>query len=308
MVALISATVKHEITNFLTFVFLCDTLHSKAVTNMGQQREISLRERIRINLVTAMENSGLNQVQLADKLGISKGTVNNWIRGNNSPDVDMVPQICNVLNTSISSLYAPTTSEPEELPSQTKNAPSLSDEALKVAQDYTALDQPGKNVARLVIAEEGKRVQAEKQRRQVAVAESANTRYIPLYYTPAAAGLTSPAAGEDFDYIEIGQGAPQKADFAVKIDGESMEPYIRDGSIIYVNREPLENGDVGIFYLDGDMLCKQYYKDDRGNVHLLSLNRNRSDADRFISARDNDTMMTYYGRVILPRRPSISLL
>ena len=92
----------------------------------------------------------------------------------------------------------------------------------------------------------------------------------------------------------------------MKIDGDSMEPYIMDGSIVYVNREPLENGDVGIFYVDGDMLCKQYYKDDTGNVRLLSLNRTRHDADRFISARGDDTILTYYGRVILPRRPLIS--
>lgn len=53
---------------------------------METGRTISLRERIRINLITAMENAGINQVQLADKLNISKGTVNNWTRGNNSPD------------------------------------------------------------------------------------------------------------------------------------------------------------------------------------------------------------------------------
>ena len=117
--------------------------------------------------------------------------------------------------------------------------------------------------------------------------------------------MASPAAGEDFDYIEISKEAPQNADFAVKIDGDSMEPYIMDGAIVYVNREPLENGDVGIFYVDGDMLCKQYYKDEKGNVRLLSLNRSRRDADRFISAR-SDTVLTYYGRVILPRRPLIS--
>lgn len=68
---------------------------------MEQNRTISLRERIRLNLVAAMENAGINQVQLAEKLNISKGTVNNWTRGNNSPDVDMVPKICEVLGISI---------------------------------------------------------------------------------------------------------------------------------------------------------------------------------------------------------------
>lgn len=189
-----------------------------------------------------------------------------------------------------------------------KEAPSgLPEEALTVAHDYTELDQPGKNVVRVVIAEEGKRVKAEKERRQVSITEPAKTRYIPLYYTPAAAGYSEPAEGEDFDYIEIGAGAPAKADFAVKISGDSIEPYIRNGAIVYVNREPLESGDVGIFCVDGDMLCKQYFKDRNGNIHLLSLNRERSDADRFIHADNNDTIMMYYGRVILPRRPFISL-
>ena len=60
---------------------------------MGSLNEISLRERIRLNLVSFMGAADINQVQLAEKLGVSKGTVNNWVRGNNSPDVDMVPNL-----------------------------------------------------------------------------------------------------------------------------------------------------------------------------------------------------------------------
>ena len=64
---------------------------------MELKETVSLRERMRINLVSAMKKAGLTQVSLADRLDISKGTVNNWIRGNNSPDVDMVPRICKAL-------------------------------------------------------------------------------------------------------------------------------------------------------------------------------------------------------------------
>ena len=274
---------------------------------MDTDNEISLRERIRLNLIDAMKNAGVTQVQLADKLNISKGTVNNWTRGNNSPDVDMVPKICTVLGISIIDLYSPRDSEPVTTTLKIKTAlPELSDEAKKIAKDYDGLDRHGRNMTKIVITEEQKRMAEERRRRETGEAEPQSTRIIPLYYTPAAAGMASPAAGEDFDYIEISNEAPRNADFAVKIDGDSMEPYIMDGSIVYVNREPLENGDVGIFYVDGDMLCKQYYKDDAGNVRLLSLNRARHDADRFISARGDDTVLTYYGRVILPRRPLIS--
>ena len=98
---------------------------------------------------------------------------------------------------------------------------------------------------------------------------------------------------------------PRKADCAIRISGKSMEPYIKDKSIVYVTREPLENGDVGIFYVDGDMLCKQYYRDHNGHVRLLSLNRDYAQADRFIHARDTDTNLTYYGKVLLEFRPRI---
>lgn len=88
---------------------------------MAELHEISLRERIRLNLLSAMDRANINQVQLAEKLGISKGTVNNWARGNNSPDVDMVPKICNVLGISILDLY--TSTESEQSKTLLKNSP-----------------------------------------------------------------------------------------------------------------------------------------------------------------------------------------
>ena len=107
-----------------------------------------------------------------------------------------------------------------------------------------------------------------------------------------------------FDYIEAAPGgAAWGADFAVKIAGDSMEPYIADGSVVYVRREPLEDGDVGIFCVDGDMLCKQYRRDAGGDVRLLSLNRKRADADRFLPRENADAALSCYGRVLLPRRP-----
>lgn len=194
--------------------------------------------------------------------------------------------------------------------------PSLPDDARKVAEDYKGLDLPGKRMVKVVIAEEQKRVAEEQAKRKEKelwlddpdeFGEQADPRVIPLYFTPAAAGFASPAFGEDFEYIQVGGDVPQYADFAVKIDGDSMEPYIMDGATVYVNRDPLANGDVGIFFVDGDMLCKQYYKDERGRVHLLSLNRDRSDADRVLLPGGGVTL-SCCGRVILPHQPKIAIL
>lgn len=80
-------------------------------------------------------------------------------------------------------------------------------------------------------------------------------------------------SGEDFDYIPVTDEVPKAAEFAVHISGDSMAPYIADGSVAYVTRDPLQTGDVGIFCVDGGMFCKQYFKDAAGIVHLFSLNR-----------------------------------
>ena len=89
---------------------------------------------------------------------------------------------------------------------------------------------------------------------------------------------------------------------AVRIQGDSMEPYIHDGSVVYVNHDPLRAGDVGIFCVDGDMLCKQYYRDPLGVVYLFSLNRHRADAD-VILPPSSGRSLTCFGRVMLHGLP-----
>lgn len=122
---------------------------------MSETHKISLRERIRLNLIASMEKANINQVQLAEKLGISKGTVNNWARGNNSPDVDMVPRICDVLGISVLDLYAPTKFEDQEFFTR-KNSPDTDESApmegqpdidhlrTVLLQNYNQLNQEGR--------------------------------------------------------------------------------------------------------------------------------------------------------------------
>ena len=88
----------------------------------------------------------------------------------------------------------------------------------------------------------------------------------------------------------------------MRIQGDSMAPYIADGELVYVNRDPLREGDVGIFCVDGDILCKQYYKDPLGTVYLFSLNRARADADVVMTAGSGRTLACF-GRVIFHAPP-----
>lgn len=68
----------------------------------------------------------------------------------------------------------------------------------------------------------------------------------------------------NINYTDIPDPTGQ-ADFAVEISGNSMEPTIMDKSIIYVKVvEELQHNDIGLFVVNGDVMCKRFVKQGRG--------------------------------------------
>ena len=77
---------------------------------------------------------------------------------------------------------------------------------------------------------------------------------------------------------------------------------IHSGEIIYCRRTvSLSDGDVGLFYAGDGMVCKQFFRDSEGGIHLFSVNRAREDADLYFPGSSSMTVICY-GRVILPHR------
>ena len=234
---------------------------------------------------------GYTQGELAEKLGISLSAVSNYENGQNAMREDVLLRVFDVLQIEPNYLYQD---------AFTGQAFTCSIEEESLVKTYRSLRSAGKQTLRAVatgLAAAQAEYEAERQ-------PEPDARQIPLYRSPAAAGYASPVFGEDFDYIPVTGEVPPGADFAVRIQGDSMEPVIHDGSIVYVNRDPLGVGDVGIFCVDGDMLCKQYVRDKLGMVYLFSLNRARADAD-VVLPRDSGRSMVCFGRVLLPQRPKI---
>ena len=65
---------------------------------------------------------------------------------------------------------------------------------------------------------------------------------------------------------------PKETTFGVMIRGNSMEPTYEDGQIAWVHhQETLENGEIGIFSLNGESYIKKL-QDDTEGVFLISLN------------------------------------
>ena len=125
------------------------------------------------------------------------------------------------------------------------------------------------------------------------------TRYIPFYLTPPAAGISAPIDGSESEMLLADDSVPTEADYAVRVSGDSMEPYIHDGEMVFVKEtQELYDGDVGIFCVDGAIYCKQYYIDEEKNLHLLSANPNRINTNIYVDGESSSTVKCC-GKVLL---------
>ena len=62
-------------------------------------------------------------------------------------------------------------------------------------------------------------------------------------------------------------------DFGVRVSEDSMEPLYLNGQIIWVHQqETLEDGEIGIFFLDGEAYVKKYHQTPDG-ISLISMNK-----------------------------------
>ena len=234
------------------------------------------------------EELGISQLALARQIGVSQSTIGNYEAGISFPKEDILLRLFDCLGTDPNTLFQDSFQGGGHVLSQSER---------RLFEQYRGLSPKGRETVRSVVdALCAYRDDLEVSRPQQ------ESRLIPLYRSPAAAGYAAPVFGEDFDSIPVEDDVPQAAEFAVRIQGDSMSPYIPDGAVVYVNRDPLAAGDVGIFCVDGEMFCKQYYKDPVGMVYLFSLNRARSDADILLMP-DGGRSLICMGRVMIHTLP-----
>lgn len=97
-------------------------------------------------------------------------------------------------------------------------------------------------------------------------------RSIRLFDIPASAGVGNFLDGDNYTEMEVGDEVPATADFGIRISGDSMEPRYINGQIVWVQKQDtLLNGEIGIFFLDGNAYCKKLQNDEKG-LALVSLN------------------------------------
>lgn len=98
------------------------------------------------------------------------------------------------------------------------------------------------------------------------------TRELPLFLLPASAGPGEFLDSDAYDMVVVGSEVPESASFGIRLNGDSMTPRYLDGQIVWVHKtSELVNGDIGIFYLDGNAYCKRLHRED-DLMELISIN------------------------------------
>lgn len=246
----------------------------------------------------------MTQQQLAARIGVRPESIGNWERGTRQPSFEYLVKLAVALDTSVDTLLG-----------HIQNgcaAKAVDVKAEELIRKFKQLDPHGKQVVEMVCNMELERVRPKitanatavpherHERQRVSARKPARRkRYLPYYSSAAAAGVAAPLEGSDFEMLLVDDTVPEDADYAVRISGDSMEPYIEDGDMVYVKEVfELSEGDVGIFCVDGEMYCKQYYVDSKRNLHLLSANPDREDCNVYVSY-DSGSSVRCCGKVIL---------
>lgn len=258
------------------------------------------------NIRDARLRSGLTQSAVSNALGVTPPTVVRYENGGASISAEVLVKLCSILNIGADELLGINFSPSGWSATLTKSEKTL-------VSGYRELDSYGQNTVNVVLAAEAKRVEKlygaygsrEDER------SAPGQRYIKMYTMASAAGYNAPLDNDEYKMIPVSKDTPREADYAVPISGNSMEPYINDGDIVYVKRTgtsntdvDFRNGEIGIFSVDGSLYCKHFFRDERGDIYLISSNEECKESNLYISA-DSDSTLVAHGKVILRDKPKL---
>lgn len=196
------------------------------------------------------QKNGLSISALERTLGLGNGIIGKWRK--QSPSCDKLKLVADYLNVSIDFLIS----------GKQHNSEILNEIEEQHIKKYRILDEHGKEIVDAVLDIEVKRCEATQSR------PSFTFRRLSENKASAGAGfnLNDPDQWRSIEVIDTPEA--RQADFAVEVEGESMEPNYYDGDIVYISlASEIPIGQVGLFIQNG----KGYIKE-AGENRLISRN------------------------------------
>jgi transcriptional regulator with XRE-family HTH domain len=212
----------------------------------------------------ARKAKNLTQKQLAEKIGAKHNSVSDWENNKNKPDPDTIELLCGVLDITPNYLLSLETVE-------------FSPVEKLLIKKYRSLDPHGQDMVDTILVKEYER--ASKYGKLTAPAtiiefhpkQDNNLLVLPYFRAGVSAGTGIFILGNEAeDDIEL-PALPEyeAADFAIDVNGDSMEPDFSHEDIALVQRDAeMHIGDIGVFIVNGDAFIKEL-----GEKELISRNK-----------------------------------
>ncbi len=224
----------------------------------------------------------MSQRQMCGKLGVKQSTLSSWENGKAEPDIRTFLEMCRIYGVDDIQAYF---NQAIARTSEARDTTVLDKAVIKLRRIFANSDA-FEAVYNCLEFEYNRDI----ERRVVKLRMS--RRPIKVFLQPAAAGLGNYINDSEYDIMEL--DAPEEADIGIRISGDSMEPLICDGEIVFLKYRPsVEVGKIGIFNLHGDAYCKRL-----GKIHgrYCLISENPKYPPIFLS--DGDKLVTY-GEVLI---------
>ena len=209
----------------------------------------------------AREHKNLSRSELAEKANVTMSAISNYENSISSPKEAVLLKLMDILDIDANFLFQDMVEK--------KPSVYLTPSEGTMIDKYRKLDIISKELVDLVIDKELERSASDSILNDNVV-DFGSYKEIPCYPKLASAG-TGEYLFDDIptSTIKIDAREYPKADYAIQVNGDSMEPTYYDGDTLIVERNAIPaEGQVGIFIVDGISYVKRM-----GNGELISDNK-----------------------------------
>ena len=196
------------------------------------------------------KQSGMTIDELSEKSGVAKGTLNKIIGGvTKAPTLDNMKAIAHALGKKLADFDDDSEQEFYTVDEQT------------LINKYRALDTFGQDTVKAVLNCENQRCLSQKEMSDLL--SDYNIIYLPVPIQPASAGTGEFADDETVERVPVLRNVwTSKADYALRVHGDSMEPDMHNDDLLLVRAQPaVELGEIGIFIHDNERYVKVFRGD-----------------------------------------------
>ncbi len=190
------------------------------------------------------EALNMSRAELANSIGVTPSAIANYENGISSPKIELLYKLFKALKCDANYLYQ------DEIKEFTTETPT-SDE-LTIIKKYRSLSDYDKGAVDSLINH--------LSGRQTEFIQIESPTLLPYYGRIASAG-TGQFVFDDIppEMIEVESNhINMQADFAVGVNGDSMEPTYKDRDVLLIKKQPSVNiGEIGIFMIDGEAFVKE---------------------------------------------------